>query len=191
MESHYRTLGVSPQSSQAEIRLAFRELILKHHPDRVAATLHDQAGTRVAVQQDGPTVQALNEAWEVLGDEMTRAEYDSQLATDTGQSPSLRASSSPFLSLSIKLMKGATAAAASPAASYALSVDLGLFTPHTLPFTDDNEDGDDDPDFYTYECRCSGVFVVIREQLENGVEVVDCDGCSERCRVEYDVQVAA
>ena len=90
MESHYRTLGVSPQSSQAEIRLAFRELILKHHPDRAAATLHDQAGTRIDGEEEGPTVQALNEAWEVLGHETTRAEYDSQLATDRGQSPSSR-----------------------------------------------------------------------------------------------------
>lgn len=69
--------------------------------------------------------------------------------------------------------------------SYALSVDLALFTPHALP---GNDDADAEPDFYTYPCRCSGIFVIIREQLETGVEVVQCDGCSERCRVEYEAE---
>lgn len=69
------------------------------------------------------------------------------------------------------------------APSFALSVDLGQFTPHKLPGSEDP-----DPDFYTFECRCSGVYVIIREQLETGVEVIECDGCSERCRVEYDVE---
>ncbi|KAL8283704.1 hypothetical protein RQP46_005499 [Phenoliferia psychrophenolica] len=75
-----------------------------------------------------------------------RAQYDDALATalaTTGPSPS--------------------------APSYALSVDLGLFTPQALPGSDE----DDDPDFYSYECRCSGQYVVIREQLEKGVEVVE------------------
>jgi hypothetical protein len=29
--------------------------------------------------------------------------------------------------------------------------------------------------------------VITEGQLERGVEVVQCDGCSERCRVEYEV----
>lgn len=44
-----------------------------------------------------------------------------------------------------------------------------------------------DPSFYSHPCRCSGTFTITTAQLEAGEEVVQCDGCSERCRVEYDV----
>ncbi|GAA6063371.1 hypothetical protein JCM10212_000310 [Sporobolomyces blumeae] len=84
--------------------------------------------------------------------------------------------------------------------AYAHSISLDLFDPHfgarscdareepeTGDQRDDAADDDDDPDYYTHPCRCSSRFKVTREQLEQGVEVVGCEGCSERCRVEYDV----
>ena len=40
---------------------------------------------------------------------------------------------------------------------------------------------------YEHPCRCSGTFIVREEDLEAGIEVFQCDGCTERCRVEYEV----
>lgn len=78
-----------------------------------------------------------------------------------------------------------------PAPSYALSLDLSLFTPHFSISAEPSQDIDQDPSYYTHLCRCSGTFVISMEQLEEGMEVVQCDGCSERCRVEYEVLEAA
>ncbi|GAA5835054.1 hypothetical protein JCM11251_000149 [Rhodosporidiobolus azoricus] len=63
--------------------------------------------------------------------------------------------------------------------AYALSLSLDAFDPHGGE--------DDDPAYYTHPCRCSNEYRISREQLEDGVEVVVCEGCSERCRVEYEV----
>ncbi|BGO92392.1 Diphthamide biosynthesis protein 4 [Rhodotorula toruloides] len=49
------------------IRTAYRHLILRHHPDRA---LHGQDEQGIGEARE------LNEAWEVLGDEETRDEYD-------------------------------------------------------------------------------------------------------------------
>lgn len=43
------------------------------------------------------------------------------------------------------------------------------------------------PTHYTHPCRCSGTFKITTDQLERGEELIQCDGCSERCRVEYEV----
>lgn len=69
--------------------------------------------------------------------------------------------------------------------STAFSIDLSLFTAHYS--TRSPETGEEDEAvYYTYPCRCSGTYVVTRGQLESGIEILNCDGCSERCRVEYE-----
>lgn len=70
------------------------------------------------------------------------------------------------------------------APSTAFSVDLSLFSAHVAPGTSET-DTDDEPVYYTYPCRCSGTYIVMRNQLEDGIEILSCDGCSERCRVDY------
>ncbi|OCF41036.1 hypothetical protein I317_05147 [Kwoniella heveanensis CBS 569] len=49
------------------------------------------------------------------------------------------------------------------------------------------EDGSDDEDplWWSYPCRCSSTFVITLEQLEQGVEVIGCEGCGEWMRVGY------
>ena len=85
------------------------------------------------------------------------------------------------------------------APSLAGSISLDLFTPHYNPpngsdsaQSDDNDDDDDDDDYpepayYTHPCRCSGTFTITTDQLEKGEELIQCDGCTERCKVEYEV----
>ena len=58
---YYKVLGVNPNSSQGEIKKAFRQLSLKHHPDRGG---------------DAEEFKKINEAYHVLIDEDEREKYD-------------------------------------------------------------------------------------------------------------------
>ncbi|GAA5825642.1 hypothetical protein JCM5353_007517 [Sporobolomyces roseus] len=78
-----------------------------------------------------------------------------------------------------RLRKAHLSATKQTSSAYAHSVSLDLFDLHTTP-----EGG---IGYYTYPCRCSSRFKIMLEELEEGVEVVGCEGCSERCRVEYEV----
>jgi hypothetical protein len=71
-------------------------------------------------------------------------------------------------------------------------ISLELFTPHFSPSSpasliQDEADPDPEPEFYTYPCRCSALFRITSEQLEQGVNVVGCEGCGEWIKVGYEV----
>ena len=65
--------------------------------------------------------------------------------------------------------------------SYGVSLSLDLFSPHFLAPTFEEIDS------YSHPCRCSSLFIITIQELEAGIQVVECQGCSSRCRVEYDV----
>ncbi len=69
MPTYYEILGVSPTSTQVEIRKAYLKLSLKHHPDKN--------------RDNVPAAQAkfveIGRAYEVLSNETTRREYDQEL----------------------------------------------------------------------------------------------------------------
>ncbi|MCO4099494.1 MAG: J domain-containing protein [Gemmatimonas sp.] len=64
--NYYRVLHVQPDAPPEVVRAAYRALMARHHPD----------------QEGGDHVQAvlLNEAWAVLGNATSRAEYDARRA---------------------------------------------------------------------------------------------------------------
>jgi curved DNA-binding protein CbpA len=66
-KDYYALLGVAPGASEREIRLAYRRLALRYHPD-----LHPERADAEARLKD------LNEAYEVLGDPVRRARYAAQ-----------------------------------------------------------------------------------------------------------------
>jgi len=65
---YYAVLGAEPSASVAELRAAFREAVLRHHPDRSPA---GALATR--------RTSALNRAWSELRDPVRRLHYDRAL----------------------------------------------------------------------------------------------------------------
>ncbi|KAI1208028.1 uncharacterized protein F4807DRAFT_162518 [Annulohypoxylon truncatum] len=61
----YAKLGVQSGASREEIRASYKELAIKWHPDKAGDTEQNKAEFR-----------AVQEAWEILGDEVSRKEYD-------------------------------------------------------------------------------------------------------------------
>lgn len=78
LATHYTTLGLTPIATAAQIRAAYRASILLRHPDRAS-------GSGLGEARDGGA-SALNAAWEVLGDEERREEYDESLTRREGAS---------------------------------------------------------------------------------------------------------
>lgn len=66
-QTHYQTLGVSPEATQAEIKKAYRTLIRQAHPD-------------LAGPQSAARAAQLSAAYEVLSDPDHRSRYDQTLA---------------------------------------------------------------------------------------------------------------
>ncbi len=69
---YYAILGAEPSATAAELRAAFREAVLRHHPDR--ATSSELATRRTAI---------LNRAWAELRDPLRRLHYDHALERGT------------------------------------------------------------------------------------------------------------
>ena len=65
--NHYDILGISKDSSESEIKKAYRSLSLKYHPDRNQT---EEAKKKII---------EINGAYEVLGDPTARKEYDTKL----------------------------------------------------------------------------------------------------------------
>lgn len=73
MVNHYDILGVSQDAGDMEIKKAYRALSLKYHPDR--------NDTEEAKEK----IQAINQAYEILGDKAKRNQYNMEL--QFGQGP--------------------------------------------------------------------------------------------------------
>ena len=66
MKNYYDILGVSKQASGEDIKKSYRKLAMKYHPDR------DNSVASVEKFKE------INEAYETLGDEVKRQQYDQQ-----------------------------------------------------------------------------------------------------------------
>lgn len=72
--NHYKTLKVSPEASQAEIKQAYRRLVKLFHPDSHQDTADHEQIIRI------------NAAYEILGDSQNRLNYDQKLRDDSQKS---------------------------------------------------------------------------------------------------------
>lgn len=73
---YYEVLGAEPSATAAELRGAFRQAVLRHHPDRSASS--ELATRRTSM---------LNRAWAELRDPLRRMHYDHAL--ESGTAPTL------------------------------------------------------------------------------------------------------
>jgi DnaJ-class molecular chaperone len=71
VSDYYKILGVSKDSNQTQIRKAFRELALKHHPDKNKNSEESKQKFMEIVQ-----------AYEVLSDDKSRKSYDNKLTNE-------------------------------------------------------------------------------------------------------------
>ncbi|MDZ7965921.1 MAG: J domain-containing protein [Nostoc sp. DedSLP03] len=71
VSNHYETLKVSPSASLAEIKQAYRRLVKLFHPDSNQETA------------DREQIIRINAAYEVLGDNQNRRNYDQELQNDS------------------------------------------------------------------------------------------------------------
>jgi len=76
LRDYYAVLGAEPSATVAELRAAFREAVLRHHPDR---STEDSLATR--------RTSVLNRAWSELRDPVRRMHYDHAL--ERGGAPTL------------------------------------------------------------------------------------------------------
>ena len=70
--THYDVLGVSRDASEQEIRAAFRQLTIEHHPDKFAGSAREKAEEQF---------QRITEAFNVLSRPTLRNQYDKELST--------------------------------------------------------------------------------------------------------------
>ena len=66
LKDYYRILGVNKDTSAQDIKKAFRQLALRYHPDRNPDN----------PKQAEAKFKEINEAYEVLGDEQKKRQYD-------------------------------------------------------------------------------------------------------------------
>jgi DnaJ family protein B protein 4 len=71
-KNFYEVLGVSNDANESEIKKAYRSLSLKYHPDRNPS------------EEAKEKIQEINEAYEYLGDEGKRNQYDMELKFGDG-----------------------------------------------------------------------------------------------------------
>jgi len=76
----YDILGVATHATEKEIRIAFRKLAQKQHPDRFSGFKRQQAETQF---------QLITEAFNVLGHPEKRDQYDKEISQPASQSPTM------------------------------------------------------------------------------------------------------
>ncbi len=80
-KDYYKILGVDKNASTEEIKKAFRKLAHQHHPDKKGG--------------DEAKFKEINEAWQVLGDDTKRKQYD-QFGSDFEQAGGFGGGGNPF-----------------------------------------------------------------------------------------------
>lgn len=88
MKNHYKILGVTPDSSQAEIKKAYKLLAVKHHPDKNNGDRHSEERFK-----------EIAEAYHILYDDERREAYDFEKKYNRPKVGSQDITSTTFLNL--------------------------------------------------------------------------------------------
>ena len=76
MNDYYAVLGIEKNAAPDEIKAAYRFLAMQLHPDK-----HQGQGAKIA----GRKLKEINEAYEVLGDDEKRTDYDNSISDNDDQ----------------------------------------------------------------------------------------------------------
>lgn len=90
-KNYYQILGVSPSASGAEIKAAYRRLALIYHPDKNSEDL-----------TSGYVFAEINEAYQVLSDKTSRADYHRDFEA---ANPKFKSAGTVFFSADLLLIK--------------------------------------------------------------------------------------
>ncbi|KAI5450258.1 hypothetical protein NCC49_003275 [Naganishia albida] len=164
LDDLFATLDLHPGASQEDIKRAYRRLLLIYHPDKIASSPQGQSQ-----DEDLARVIAITEAYRVLSSPVLREGY--------ARSPRSESTDS-------KRQRNPTR-----------TISLEEFTFHPSPSSATREALDDDDDhgaregegYYAHPCRCSGQYRISVRELEEGVDIVGCEGCGEWVGVGYEV----
>jgi DnaJ-class molecular chaperone len=77
LKDYYQILNLSRDASAEDIKKAFRQLAMQYHPDRNPGSVKDSEAK----------FKEINEAYEVLGDEQRRWQYDKLTSYPRGAIP--------------------------------------------------------------------------------------------------------
>lgn len=166
-KTHYDALQVPTDATPTEVRKAYLRLIKIHHPDKIHPAIDNLHTPTEAIHlaSTNQFTQNLIEAYSTLIDPCRREIYDQRMKSQQIPLPhdqSHEGISNPQLARIVSQV-----------------VDLSEFTQA------DHDDEDQEDGKFTLSCRCGGQFMISEEQMESGVDIVGCDGCSLTIKVEY------
>ncbi|MBW0465175.1 hypothetical protein O181_004890 [Austropuccinia psidii MF-1] len=154
--THYEILQVPFGATDAQIRQAFRHLIRLHHPDKAPSANNEQVN--LDPRSDSyQLAQRLIEAYNILSDPSHRRAYDQKLKSQISNQTN---SSSQYVSQTI---------------------DLSEFTQLSI----EDQDQSKSYDQFILSCRCGGHFMINSNQMESNLDIISCNGCSLRIKVEF------
>lgn len=164
--SHYQVLGVAPSCSSDELRRAYHRAARRSHPDKANAPPIDVISNNSSIinsnsgelwqenDEDGEFLR-VQQAYEVLRDVEQRAAYDKELARKAAQLDREQQGVVVSDEVSIESMKREEL----------------------------EEDDGEQVVVFSHACRCGDAFEVTQEELDDGVRIVPCCGCSQHIRV--------
>ncbi|PVG02004.1 DnaJ-domain-containing protein [Serendipita vermifera] len=156
----YRILGLEMDATQQQIKRAYHQALLRHHPDKNINLSIDQKPLVDSSPTSPLEVHTLRQAFEILSNPASRELYDEQLRSSSSSS--------------------STDSKGGPRPAHVVSLDEFE--------QQDGAEGSSEPTQWVYPCRCGGSFIVTEHLLESDVHLISCDACSEALWVGYEVQ---
>jgi diphthamide biosynthesis protein 4 len=184
-KNYYDVLGLATPSwsstkqiSAPDLRKAYKIALLAAHPDKQRAAPAPAAKAKAAAY----SVDDVKEAYTILADKKSRADYDNYLLRNPGlfdvaQGKEQQAPSSDFI-LGLELL------------------DLSDFDVHEPVSSTSGSSADEEQMEWTRGCRCGAEkgFGILEEELEDAEKrgekevLVGCEGCSLWVRVGFEVE---
>ncbi|POM79676.1 DnaJ domain containing hypothetical protein [Phytophthora palmivora] len=157
-ESFYEVLGLAAACTADDVRRAYHQAARKYHPDKRSNDLNTNEASG-SVLEDEQQFLRVQEAYETLRSSELRRQYDAKLLQDE----LMRKREQEVVVVSDEV----------PLSDMLREVLQG-------------EDGDEDEVIFTHQCRCGDLYEITSEELQDGVDVVPCTGCSLHIRVLHD-----